>query len=48
MEEVPERWRKLHNEKIHYVYSSPNIKLGFKRWLGHVERMEDYKMQREC
>ena len=33
-------WRKLHNEELKYLYSSPNIvwviKSRRKRWAGHV------------
>jgi hypothetical protein len=33
-------WRKLHNEELHNLYSSPNIiriiKLRRMRWVGHV------------
>jgi hypothetical protein len=36
-------WRNLHNEKLHYLYSSPNIVRVIKsrriRWTGHVARM---------
>jgi hypothetical protein len=36
-------WRKLHNDEIHGLYSSPNIvrvmKLRRMRWAGHVARM---------
>jgi hypothetical protein len=36
-------WRKLHNEKLHNLYSSPNIVRVIKsrrmRWVGHVARM---------
>jgi hypothetical protein len=36
-------WRKLHNDELHDLYSSPNIvrviKSRRKRWAGHVERM---------
>jgi hypothetical protein len=36
-------WRKLHNEELHNLYSSPNIirmiKLRRVRWAGHVARM---------
>jgi hypothetical protein len=38
-------WRKLHNDELHSLYSSPNIlrviKLRRKRWAGHVARMGD-------
>jgi hypothetical protein len=40
---VTGRWRKLHNEELHNLYSSPslirNIKLRRMRWTGHVARM---------
>jgi hypothetical protein len=36
-------WRKLHNEELHNLYSSPNIIRMIKsrrmRWAGHVGRM---------
>jgi hypothetical protein len=36
-------WRKLHNEELHNLYSSPNIirmiKLKRMRWAGHLARM---------
>jgi hypothetical protein len=36
-------WRKLHNDELHSLYSSPNIVRVIKsrrmRWAGHVERM---------
>jgi hypothetical protein len=36
-------WRKLHNEEVHYLYSSPTIIIIIKsrrvRWAGHVARM---------
>jgi hypothetical protein len=36
-------WRKLHNDEIHSLYSSPNIVWVIKsrrmRWAGHVARM---------
>jgi hypothetical protein len=36
-------WRKLHNDELHSLYSSPNIvgviKARRMRWAGHVARM---------
>jgi hypothetical protein len=36
-------WRKLHNDELHSLYSSPNIvrviKSGRMRWAGHVAQM---------
>jgi hypothetical protein len=36
-------WRKLHNDELHILYSSPNIFRVIKsrrmRWAGHVARM---------
>jgi hypothetical protein len=36
-------WRKLHNDELHSLYSSPNIVRVIKsrrmRWTGHVARM---------
>jgi hypothetical protein len=36
-------WRKLHNDELHNLYSSPNIVRVIKsrrmRWVGHVARM---------
>jgi hypothetical protein len=38
-------WRKLHNEELHNLYSSPSIIRTIKsrrmRWAGHVARMEE-------
>jgi hypothetical protein len=37
-------WRKLHNDDLHYLYSSPSIiriiESRRMRWTGHVARME--------
>jgi hypothetical protein len=41
-DEVAEEWRKLHNEELHDLYSSPSIiriiKSQGMRWAGHVAR----------
>jgi hypothetical protein len=41
--EVDRSWRKLHNDELHSLYSSPNIVRVIKsrrlRWAGHVARM---------
>jgi hypothetical protein len=42
-DEVTGGWRKLHNEELHNLYSSPSIIRMIKsrrmRWEGHVARM---------
>jgi hypothetical protein len=42
-DEVTREWRKLHNEELTDLYSSPTIVRVIKsrrmRWMGHVERM---------
>jgi hypothetical protein len=39
------RWRKLHNEELHNLYSSQNlmkmIKSGGMEWVGNVARMRE-------
>jgi hypothetical protein len=40
-------WRKLHNEELHGLYSSPSIVRVIKarrmKWVGHVARMGEVK-----
>jgi hypothetical protein len=42
-DEVTGEWRKLHNEELHNLYSSPDIIRKVKsrrmKWAGHVARM---------
>jgi hypothetical protein len=42
---VTGEWRKLHNEELHDLYSSPSIirimKASRMRWVGHVARIEE-------
>jgi hypothetical protein len=48
-DEVMGEWRKLHNEELHNLCSSPDIIRQVKsrrmRWAGHVERMVE---ERNC
>ena len=46
-DEVTGDWRRLHNEELNDLYSSPNIvrviKWRIMRWAGHVARMDGEK-----
>jgi hypothetical protein len=46
--EVDGSWRKLHNDELHSLYSSPNIVRATKsrrmRWAGHVAHMEEARV----
>jgi hypothetical protein len=46
-DEVTGGWRKLHNEELHGLYSSPStvrvIKARRMRWAGHVARMGEMR-----
>jgi hypothetical protein len=46
-DDVTGEWRKLHNEELHILYSSPNIIRQIKSrriiWAGHVARMGEEK-----
>jgi hypothetical protein len=51
-DEVTEGWRKLHNEELHNLYSSPNIIRMMKsrrmRWAGYVARVGEKKKKNAC
>jgi hypothetical protein len=51
-DEVTGEWRKLHNEELHDLYSSPSsisiIKARRVRWAGHVARMGRGGMRIGC
>jgi hypothetical protein len=46
-EEVTGSWRKLHNEELHNLYSSPNIikviKSRSTRWAEHIESIGEMR-----
>jgi hypothetical protein len=46
-DEVTGCWRKLHNEELHGLYSSPSIVRVIKarrmRWAGHMARMREVR-----
>jgi hypothetical protein len=47
-DEMTGEWRKLHNEELHDLYSSPSIirimKARKMRWTGHVARMGEKRI----
>jgi hypothetical protein len=47
-DEVTAGWRKLHNEELHNLYSSPSIIRMMRsrrmRWAGHVARMGEKRI----
>jgi len=47
-DEVTGDWRRLHNEELNDLYSSPNIVRVIKsrgmRWAGHVARMGEERV----
>jgi hypothetical protein len=46
-DEVTGEWRRLHNEEIYALYSSPNIIRVIKsrrlKWAGHLARMGNWR-----
>jgi hypothetical protein len=49
--EVTGEWRRIHNEELHALYSSPNIIRVIKskrlRWAEHVARMGERRVRSE-
>jgi len=47
-EEVTVEWRRLHNENLYDLYSSPNVvrvrKWKRMRWAGHVAHMDEERV----
>jgi hypothetical protein len=46
-DEVTENWRKMYNEELHNLYSSPNIVIHPRRirWVGNVGRMGEKRVE---
>jgi hypothetical protein len=48
-DDVAGKWKNLHNEELHILYSSPSIVRQIKsrriRWAGHVARMGEKRVQ---
>jgi hypothetical protein len=51
-DEMTGDWRRLHNEELHNLHSSPNINRMFKsrrmRWAGHAAQMVGRGMHIGC
>jgi hypothetical protein len=49
--DVTGEWRKLHDEQLHYLFSSPStiriMKSRRMRWAGHVARMVEKRKREE-
>lgn len=42
--DVVERWRKLHSEVVHNLYTSVSISPVRIRWAGNIERMGEMRI----
>jgi hypothetical protein len=43
-DDVAERWRKLHSEVVHNLYTSVSNSPVRIRWAGHIERMGEMRI----